>query len=64
MGLDVTDLDSVELPVLSSRSVTREADFGSYLLQNEIVWSRQITGRRMGTKNGAALPRLRFQEDG
>ena len=37
LGLDVTDLDSVELPVLSSRSVTRRTDFGSYLLQIEIV---------------------------
>lgn len=37
MGLDVTDQDSVELPALSSRSVTRRTDFGGYLLQIEIV---------------------------
>ena len=37
MGLDVTERDGVEPFVLSSRSVTREADFGGCLLQIETV---------------------------
>ena len=37
LGLDVTERDSAEPPVLPSRSVTRGTDFGGYVLQIETV---------------------------